>query len=160
MPMNQSEGTFGSFSFLPPSRKIVSAMKPGPESARVRNRVKLQTAGLALVFALQIVGLCFCGPASGEAHGCCPPAPETDLPNGANFASLPEHAAKPCGPDGPGLRAVLRVGEPDATATPTVQAADPPAPLVRSIARGWTYLTGYVPFGWASSGRGPQILRI
>ncbi len=62
--------------------------------------------GLALVFALQVVGLCFCLPPVVAEHDCCP---RGDASTDGVSAALVARAD--CCPEGPGLRAILRGDE-------------------------------------------------
>ena len=157
MPMNQAREAYGSFPYNLSARKIVSVMTLGLVSTRIRNRATIR-AGLALVFALQIVGLCFCMPAAVDEHDCCPPN-ETDFPGGLSV-DLSAPTSTDCCPDGPGMRAILRISEPDVTASPNIHATVVHAWLVRTNAPAQPHYTGSVPVGRVSPARRSPILRI
>lgn len=134
-------------------------MKLGLAAARLRNRATLRT-GLVLVFALQIVGLCFCMPAAVDEHDCCPPTNETDFPSGLSVFNLSTRTSPDCCPDGPGMRAILRISEPETTTTQISHATVVPAWLVRSNVPARPPHTGSMPVGHDSSVRRSPILRI
>ena len=159
MPMNQANGAYGSFRYAPPCRKIVIAMKLGLASPRLRNRATLR-AGLALVFAFQIVGLCFCMPAAVDEHGCCPPTNEADFPSGPSVFNLSTQARPDCCHESPGMRAILRISEPETTTTQISHATVVPLWLVRSDVPARPPHTGSVPVRHDSSVRRSPILRI
>lgn len=134
-------------------------MKLGLASARIRNQATLR-AGLALVFALQIVGLCFCSPAAKDEHDCCPETGQTDVPGSMTVASLSAPAGTTCCPDGVAVRASLQIGEPKLTVTQSMQATVVVAWLVRSDVPARSNHTDSASAGRAFSTLRSPILRI
>jgi len=133
-------------------------MKMGFDHLRPQFQPRFLAAGLAMLFSLQIFGLCFCMPAAVDEHDCCPPTSHTD--GGVNAASLSAREGTSCCPDGLGMRAVPSVSEPGVATTQSLHAAVAQAWPGRYSAPSEPRHTDSVSAGSAASVRRSPILRI
>lgn len=79
----------------------LSSRRPPAASSLKRSLTKLGTAGVALIFLVQVMGLCLClsqASASSDPHACCPRPAST--PGGSSASrptsSMTDHARDCC----------------------------------------------------------------